>query len=127
MALSMQELQTELSQLTVLQITDLVRNLEEAWGVSATAAVAAAMPGVAAATEAEVVEEQTEFDVMLTSFGSTKIAVIKALRSLTSLGLTEAKKLVESAPTAIKNAVSKEEAEAVKKQLEDAGATIEIK
>ncbi len=128
MALSIQELQAELSQLNVLQITDLVHNLEESWGVSAAAAVAAtAMPSAEATAGAEAVEEQTEFDVMLTSFGSTKVAVIKALRSLTSLGLAEAKKLVESAPTAIKTGITKEEAETIKKQLEEAGGTVEVK
>ncbi|MGK2908488.1 MAG: 50S ribosomal protein L7/L12 [Sphingobium sp.] len=114
----------QLSALTVLEAADLSKALEEKWGVSAAAAVAAA-PAAAAAGPA--VEEQTEFDVVLVNDGGKKINVIKEVRALTGLGLTEAKTLVESAPKAIKEGVSKDEAEKVKKQLEDAGATVELK
>ena len=114
----------ELSKLTVLEAADLAKALEEAWGVSAAAAVAVAAPAGAAA---EAAEEQTEFDVILTGDGGKKIQVIKEVRAITSLGLTEAKTLVESAPKAIKEGVSKDEAEKVKKQLEEAGATVELK
>lgn len=125
MALSIAELKAELGQLTIMQAVDLVKELEEEWNVSAAAAVAAvAMPGSEAAP---VAEEQTEFDVHMTSFGANKVSVIKVVRALTSLGLKEAKELVESAPAAIKEGVPKDEAEDVKKQLEEAGAAVEIK
>jgi large subunit ribosomal protein L7/L12 len=114
----------QLSALTVLEAADLSKALEEKWGVSAAAAVAVAGPAAAAAPAAE---EQTEFDVILTGDGGKKINVIKEVRALTGLGLTEAKTLVESAPKAIKEGVSKDEAEKVKKQLEEAGATVELK
>ncbi|MEI9851800.1 MAG: 50S ribosomal protein L7/L12 [Sphingomonas sp.] len=114
-----------LSELTVLEAAELSKLLEEKWGVSAAAAVATAAPAAAAA--AAPVEEQTEFTVILTAFGEKKINVIKAVREITSLGLTEAKTLVESAPAPLKEAVSKDEAEKIKKIFEDAGATIEIK
>jgi large subunit ribosomal protein L7/L12 len=114
----------ELSKLTVLEAADLAKALEEAWGVSAAAAVAvAAAPAEAAAA----VEEQTEFDVILTGDGGKKIQVIKEVRALTSLGLTEAKTLVESAPKAIKEGVTKAEAEDIKAKIEAAGGTVEIK
>ena len=114
----------ELSKLTVLEAADLAKALEEAWGVSAAAAVAvAAAPAEAAAA----VEEQTEFDVILTGDGGKKIQVIKEVRAITALGLTEAKTLVESAPKAIKEGVSKAEAEEIKKKIEEAGGTVEIK
>ncbi len=114
-----------LSGLNVMDLANLVKTLEEKWGVEAApAAIAAAMP-VAGAQEAA--EEQTEFDVILTNAGSKKIQVIKAVREITSLGLKEAKEMVESAPKAVKEAVSKEEAEEVKKKLEEAGAGVEIK
>lgn len=110
--------------LTVLELAELVTAFEDEFGVTAAAPVAvAAAPGAAA----PVVEEKTEFDVVMTSFGAKKINVIKEVRVLTGLGLKEAKELVESAPAAIKEAVSKDEAEDVKKKLEEAGATIEIK
>ena len=112
----------EIKGLTVLELSELVHALEDTFGVSA-AAVAA---GPAASTAA-VVEEQTEFDVVMTSFGAEKIKVIKEIRGITGLGLAEAKKLVEGVPAKIKEAVSKEDAEAVKAQLEAVGATIEIK
>ncbi|WP_336973293.1 50S ribosomal protein L7/L12 [Sphingobium aromaticiconvertens] len=114
----------QLSALTVLEAAELSKALEEKWGVSAAAAVAVAGPAAAAAPAAE---EQTEFDVILTGDGGKKINVIKEVRAITGLGLTEAKTLVESAPKAIKEGVNKEEAEKVKKQLEEAGATVELK
>ena len=114
----------QLSALTVLEAADLAKALEEKWGVSAAAAVASAAP-VAAAGPA--VEEQTEFDVILTGDGGKKINVIKEVRALTGLGLGEAKTLVESAPKAIKEGVNKEEAEKIKKQIEEAGGTVELK
>ena len=111
--------------LTLLEMSELVSNLEEKFGVTAAAPVAAmAMPAGAAA---EAVEEKTEFDVILASFGSEKIKVIKVVRAVTGLGLKEAKDLVEAAPKAVKEAASKEEAEEIKKKLEEVGATIELK
>ena len=115
----------ELSSLTVLEAADLAKMLEEKWGVSAAAAVAVAGPAAAAAGPA--VEEKTEFDVVLTGDGGKKINVIKEVRAITGLGLTEAKTLVESAPKAVKEGVNKAEADKLKKQLEDAGATVELK
>jgi len=114
----------ELSKLTVLEAADLAKALEEAWGVSAAAAVAVA---AAPAAAAEAVEEKTEFDVILTGDGGKKIQVIKEVRAITALGLTEAKSLVESAPKAVKEGVSKAEAEEIKKKIEEAGGTVEIK
>ena len=114
----------ELSKLTVLEAADLAKALEEAWGVSAAAAVAVA---AAPAAAAEAVEEKTEFDVILTGDGGKKIQVIKEVRAITNLGLTEAKTLVESAPKAIKEGVSKAEAEEIKKKIEEAGGTVELK
>lgn len=113
----------ELSKLTVLEAAELSKMLEEEWGVSASAPAAAA----AAAAPAEAVEEQTEFDVVLTEAGANKISVIKEVRALTGLGLKEAKELVESAPKAVKEAISKGEAEEIKKKLEEAGAKAELK
>ncbi|HEY1049656.1 MAG TPA: 50S ribosomal protein L7/L12 [Prosthecobacter sp.] len=116
----------ELSGLTVLQVAELVKSLEEKWGVSAAAPAAAAGPGGAA--PAAAVEEKTEFDVILTDAGSNKIGVIKEVRGVVAgLGLAEAKKLVESAPQKLKEGVKKEEAEEIKKKLEAAGAKVEIK
>jgi len=115
----------ELSKLTVLEAADLAKALEEAWGVSAAAAVAVAAP--ASGEPAAAVEEQTEFDVILTGDGGKKIQVIKEVRAITQLGLTEAKTLVESAPKAVKEGVSKAEAEEIKKKIEEAGGTVEIK
>ena len=114
----------ELSKLTVLEAADLAKALEEAWGVSAAAAVAVAGPAAAAAPAAE---EQTEFDVILTGDGGNKIAVIKEVRAITNLGLTEAKALVESAPKAIKEGVNKAEAEDIKAKILAAGGTVELK
>ena len=115
----------DLSQLTVMEAAELAKALEEAWGVSAAAAVAVAPAGAGAAAEA--VEEKTEFDVILTGDGGKKIQVIKEVRAITGLGLTEAKTLVESAPKAIKEAVNKAEAEEIKKKIEEAGGTVELK
>ena len=115
----------DLSALTVLEAAELSKLLEEKWGVSAAAAVAAAPAAGGAAAPAA--EEKTEFDVILTGDGGKKINVIKEVRAITQLGLTEAKTLVESAPKAVKEGVSKDEAEKIKKQLEEAGATVEIK
>ena len=114
----------ELSKLTVLEAADLAKALEEAWGVSAAAAVAVA---TAPAAAAEAVEEQTEFDVILLSDGGNKIAVIKEVRAIAQLGLTEAKSLVEAAPKAIKEGVNKAEAEEIKAKVTAAGGTVEIK
>ncbi len=116
----------ELSKLTVLEAADLAKALEEAWGVSAAAAVAVAAPAGGGAA-AEAVEEKTEFDVILTGDGGNKIAVIKEVRAITQLGLTEAKQLVEAAPKAIKEGVSKAEAEEIKAKVTAAGGTVEIK
>ena len=113
----------DLSGLTVLEAAELSKMLEEKWGVSAAAPVAVA----AAAAPAAAVEEQTEFDVVLAKFGDKKIKVIKEVRAITGLGLKEAKDLVEGAPKTVKEAVSKEEAEEIKKKLEAAGATVELK
>ena len=118
-----EKLVEQLSTLTVLEAADLAKALEEKWGVSAAAAVAVAAPAAAAAA----VEEQTEFDVILTGDGGNKIAVIKEVRAITQLGLTEAKALVESAPKAIKEAVNKAEAEEIKAKILAAGGTVELK
>src|SRR6188768_209585 len=117
----------QLSALTVLEAAELSKALEEKWGVSAAAAVAVAGPAAGGAAPAAAVEEQTEFDVILTGDGGKKINVIKEVRAITALGLTEAKTLVESAPKAVKEGVSKDEAAKIKAQLEAAGATVEIK
>ncbi len=116
----------QLSELTVLEAAELSKLLEEKWGVSAAAPVAVAAAGGAGAA-APAAEEKTEFDVILTGDGGKKINVIKEVRAITGLGLTEAKTLVESAPKAVKEGASKDEAEKIKKQLEDAGATVELK
>ncbi|PCD02715.1 50S ribosomal protein L7/L12 [Sphingomonas spermidinifaciens] len=116
----------QLSELTVLEAAELSKLLEEKWGVSAAAVAAAPAAGGAGAAAAPV-EEKTEFDVILTGDGGKKINVIKEVRAITNLGLTEAKALVEGAPKAVKEGVSKDEAEKIKKQLEEAGATVEVK
>ena len=118
----------DLSALTVLEAAELSKLLEEKWGVSAAAAVAVAAPAAGGAGGgAAAAEEKTEFDVILTGDGGKKINVIKEVRAITGLGLTEAKTLVESAPKAVKEGVNKDEAEKLKKQLEEAGATVELK
>jgi large subunit ribosomal protein L7/L12 len=127
MALSNEELIEELSNKPIMEVVELVKALEEKWGVSAAAPVAVAAAGGAAGGEAAAAEEQTEFDVVMTSFGSNKVSVIKVVRAITGLGLKEAKDLVEGAPAPVKEGVSKDEAEDVKKQLEEAGASVEVK
>jgi large subunit ribosomal protein L7/L12 len=122
----LQKLVEDLSGLTLLEAAELTKMLEAKWGVSAAAMAVAAAPAAGGAA-APVVEEQTEFNVILTGAGEKKIQVIKVVRELTSLGLKEAKDLVEGAPKAVKEGVPKEEAEAVKKKLEEVGATVEIK
>ena len=118
----------DLSALTVLEAAELSKLLEEKWGVSAAAAVAVAAPAAGGAGGgAAAAEEKTEFDVILTGDGGKKINVIKEVRAITGLGLTEAKTLVESAPKAVKEGVNKDEAEKIKKQIEDAGVTVELK
>ena len=117
----------QLSELTVLEAAELSKLLEEKWGVSAAAAVAVAAPGGAGGAAAPAAEEKTEFDVILTGDGGNKIAVIKEVRAITQLGLTEAKALVEAAPKAVKEGVNKDEAEKIKAQLEAAGAKVELK
>ena len=123
---SLEKIVEDLSGLTVLEAAELSKLLEEKWGVSAAAPVAVAA-GPAAAPGAAAAEEQTAFEVVLTAFGEKKINVIKEVRVITALGLKEAKDLVESAPKTVKEDVKKEEAEEIKKKLEDAGATVEIK
>ena len=122
----LQKIVDDLSALTVLEAAELSKLLEEKWGVSAAAAVAVAAPAGGGAAAAAV-EEKTEFDVILTGDGGKKINVIKEVRAITGLGLTEAKALVEGAPKAVKEGVNKDEAEKIKKQLEEAGATVELK
>ncbi|PAX07329.1 50S ribosomal protein L7/L12 [Sphingomonas lenta] len=117
----------QLSTLTVLEAAELSKMLEEKWGVSAAAAVAAAPAAGGGGAAAPAAEEKTEFDVILTGDGGKKINVIKEVRAITGLGLTEAKALVEGTPKAVKEGVNKDEAEKIKKQLEDAGATVELK
>lgn len=128
-ALTKEQLIEAIKNMTVLELSELVKALEEEFGVSAAAPVAvAAAPAAAAGAEAAPEEEEkTSFDVILTSFGDQKIQVIKVVRALTGLGLKEAKEVVEGAPKPIKEGVSKEEAEEARKQLEEAGATVEIK
>jgi large subunit ribosomal protein L7/L12 len=123
-----EKLMEEIKGMTVLELNQLVKSLEEEFGVSAAAAAPVMVAGAApAAAAGEQAEEKTEFDVLLNSVGDKKINVIKAVREVTSLGLKEAKELVESAPTKVKEGVSKEEAESIKAKFEDAGAQVEIK
>lgn len=124
MAVSKEEILETISNMTVMEVVDLISAMEAKFGVSAAAAVAAAP---VAAVAAAPVEEQTEFDVLMTSFGEKKVNVIKVVRSLTGLGLKEAKDLVEGVPSTIKEGVSKQEAEDIKKQLEESGAMVEVK
>ncbi len=126
MALSNEDLLKELSAKPIMEVVELVKMLEDEWGVSAAAPVAVAA-GPAAAEGGEAAAEKDEFDVVLASFGGNKVAVIKAVRTITGLGLKEAKDAVEGAPSTIKEAVAKDEAEEVKKTLEEAGATVELK
>lgn len=124
MAVSKDDILESISAMSVMDVVELIEAMEEKFGVSAAAAVAAAP---AAAAGGEAAAEKDEFDVMLTSFGEKKVAVIKAVRAITGLGLKEAKDMVESAPAAVKEGVSKSEAEEVQKQLEEAGASVELK
>ncbi len=126
MALSNEDLLKELSAKPIMEVVELVKMLEEEWGVSAAAPVAVAA-GPAGGDAGEAAAAKDEFDVVLTSFGQTKVAVIKAVRAITGLGLKEAKDAVEATPSVIKEGIAKGEAEEVKKQLEEAGATVELK
>jgi len=125
MAVSKEDILDSISNMTVMEVVELIEAMEEKFGVTAAAAVAAAP--AAGGEAAAAAEEQTEFDIVLTGFGENKVAVIKAVRGLTGLGLKEAKDAVEGAPAVLKEGVSKDDAEAAKKQLEEAGATVEIK
>jgi large subunit ribosomal protein L7/L12 len=125
MALSKDDILEAIAGMTVMEVVELIEAMEEKFGVTAAAAVAAAP--AAAGGEAAAAEEKSEFDVVLASFGSAKVGVIKAVRAITGLGLKEAKEAVEGAPATIKEGVSKDEAEEIKKQLEEAGGTVEIK
>jgi large subunit ribosomal protein L7/L12 len=124
MAVSKEEILDAIANMTVMDVVELIAAMEAKFGVTAAVAVAAAP---AAAAEAPVVEEQTEFNLVLTGFGANKVGVIKVVRALTGLGLKEAKDAVEGVPTTLKEAISKDEAATAKKQLEEAGATVEIK
>jgi len=126
MAASQEEILETISNMSVMEVVDLISAMEEKFGVSAAAAVAAA-PAAASGEAAAAAEEQTEFDVVMSSFGSNKVSVIKAVRAITALGLKEAKEMVEGAPVTVKEGASKDEAEDVKKQLEEAGASAELK
>jgi len=127
MAADLEKIAEDLSNLTVMEAAELSKMLEEKWGVSASAPMAVAAAGAPGGGEAEAAEEQTEFDVILAAAGDKKINVIKEVRGITGLGLKEAKEMVEGAPKPVKEGVSKDEAEELKKKLEDAGATIELK
>lgn len=126
MAVSKEDILETISNMTVMEVVDLISAMEEKFGVSAAAAVAAA-PAAAAGGEAAAAEEKDSFDVMMTSFGANKVSVIKVVRAVTGLGLKEAKELVESAPTAVKEGATKDEAADIQKQLTEAGATVELK
>jgi len=126
MAISKEDILEAIANMSVMDVVELISAMEEKFGVSAAAVAVAAAPGAGAAAAAPV-EEQTEFDVVLTGFGDNKVAVIKAVRTITGLGLKEAKDAVEGVPTVLKEGVAKAEAENVKKQLTDAGATVDIK
>ncbi|MCZ6457813.1 MAG: 50S ribosomal protein L7/L12 [Gammaproteobacteria bacterium] len=126
MALSKDDILNAIAEMSVMDVVELVQSMEDKFGVSAAAAVAAA-PAAAAGEAADAAEEQTEFDVILTGPGEKKVNAIKAVRAITGLGLKEAKGLVDDAPSAIKEGVSKDEAEEFKKQLEEAGASVELK
>jgi large subunit ribosomal protein L7/L12 len=126
MAVSKEDILDAIGNMTVLEVVDLIKAMEEKFGVTAAAAVMAG-PAAGPAAEAAPVEEQTEFNLVLTGFGANKVSVIKVVRALTGLGLKEAKDAVEGVPTVLKEAVAKAEAEEAKKQLEEAGATAEVK
>jgi large subunit ribosomal protein L7/L12 len=126
MAVSKEDILETISNMSVMDVVELIEAMEEKFGVSAAAPVAVAA-GPAAGGEAAAAEEKTEFDVVLASFGSQKVPVIKVVREITGLGLKEAKELVEAAPSAVKEGVAKDEAEEIKKKLEEAGASVEVK
>lgn len=126
MAVSKEDILEAISNMTVIEVVDLISDMEEKFGVTAAAAVAAA-PAAGGGEGAAAAEEKTEFDVVMTSFGGNKVAVIKAIRGITGLGLKEAKEMVEGAPATVKEAAEKAEAEDIKKQLEEAGASVELK
>ena len=126
MAVSKEDILETISNMSVMEVVELISDMEEKFGVTAAAPVAVAA-GAAVAGDAAQAEEQTEFDVVMSSFGANKVSVIKAVRAMTGLGLKEAKDLVEGVPSSIKESIGKDEAEDVKKQLEEAGATVEIK
>jgi large subunit ribosomal protein L7/L12 len=127
MAVSKEDILETLSNMTVMEVVDLIAAMEEKFGVSAAAAVAAAPAAAGGDAGGEAAAEKDEFDVVLTAFGDKKVGVIKAVRTITGLGLKEAKDMVEGAPTTVKEAAAKAEAEELKKQLEEAGATVELK
>jgi large subunit ribosomal protein L7/L12 len=127
MAVSKEDILETIANMSVMDVVELIDAMEEKFGVSAAAPVAIAAAGPAAGGEAAAAEEQTEFDVVLASFGSQKVPVIKVVREITGLGLKEAKDLVEGAPASVKEGVSKDEAEEIKKKLEEAGASVEVK
>lgn len=127
MAISRQEIKDALGQMPVLELVELINELEAEWGVSAAAPVAVAAAAGAGGDAAAAVEEKTEFDVVMTGFGDNKVGVIKVVRAITGMGLKEAKDLVEGVPSTVKEGTSKDDAESVKKQLEEAGAKVEIK
>ncbi|MFW6191213.1 MAG: 50S ribosomal protein L7/L12 [Thiohalospira sp.] len=127
MAVSKDEILETISNMSVMEVVDLIEAMEEKFGVTAAAPVAAAAPAAGGGEAAGAAEEQTEFDVVMSSFGDNKVGVIKAVRSITGLGLKEAKEMVEGVPSTVKEGASKEEADDMKAQLEEAGATVELK
>lgn len=127
MAVSKEEILDTIASMSVMEVVDLISAMEEKFGVSAAAAVAAAPAAAGGGADAEPAEEQTEFDVVMSSFGEKKVNVIKVVRAITGLGLKEAKDMVEGVPSTVKEGASKEDAEKIKKELEEAGATVEIK
>ena len=127
MAVSREEIKEALGKMPVLELVDLIKELEDEWGVSAAAPVAVAAAPAAGGEAAGAEDEKTEFDVILSSMGDNKVGVIKAVRAVTGLGLKEAKELVEGAPSTVKEAANKDEAEDIKKKLEEAGASAELK
>ncbi|MDP6151351.1 MAG: 50S ribosomal protein L7/L12 [Gammaproteobacteria bacterium] len=127
MSVSREDIKKALGEMPVMELVELINELEEDWGVSAAAPVAVAAAGAAGGEAAAAVEEKDEFDVILNGFGDNKVAVIKAVRAITGLGLKEAKDAVEGTPSTLKEGVAKDEAEELKKQLEEAGGTVELK
>ena len=127
MAVSTEEMLETIANMSVMDVVELIEKMEEKFGVSAAAPVAVAAAGGAAGGEAAAAEEKDEFDVVMTSFGDNKVGAIKAIRAITGLGLKEAKEMVEGAPATVKEGASKDEAEEIKKQLEEAGAKVELK